>query len=92
MSRLRLRGFLLLLIAALLLTYLIIHQPPFTPEQLKAQPMAIEGRKPFYVPLVFLIAASSTILGLSLVLFDLQNWLKKRKIERQSAEPDRHTL
>jgi phosphoglycerol transferase MdoB-like AlkP superfamily enzyme len=79
MNHLRLRGLILLLVAALLLTYLFIYQQPPTAAQLKAQPVGMEGHKPLYVGFVFLIVALSTILGLALVLFDLQNWLIRNR-------------
>ncbi|MGB2677204.1 MAG: hypothetical protein WAN12_08995 [Candidatus Acidiferrum sp.] len=92
MSRLRPRGFALLFVTALLWAHLIVYHPRLTPEQLKARPMLMEMRPGVRTQLEFLLAAASTICGIAIVLFDLQNWVKRRRVEKKSPNSDQHIL
>jgi hypothetical protein len=92
MSQLRLRGFVLLFVTALLWAHLIVYHPPLTPERLTADPMLMESRPGLLTQIVFLLAAASTIFGIAVVLFDLQIWVKRRQLERKLPESDRDTL
>lgn len=92
MSQLRLRGFALLFVTALLWAHLIVHHRPLTPERPKADPMLMESRPGLLTQIVFLLAAASTIFGIAVVLFDLQNWVKKRQLEREPPVSSPPTL
>ena len=92
MNRLRLRGFLLLLVGVLLVTYVVIYHPGPTAEEWRAHPMLRESQTASWVSTLFLLGVASSILGIALVLFDLQTWRKKRQIEKESPNAEQHTL
>jgi hypothetical protein len=92
MNRLRLRGLLLLLVGVLLVTYVVVYHRGPTAEQLRAHPWLMESQTASWVSTLFLVGVASSILGIALLLFDLQRCLKKRRLERESPNSAQHTL
>ena len=78
MTKFRYRGVLLLAGGAVLSLYRALRWPPYTPAQLKAEPMLLESHPPGVALLVLLAAVVLFISGLIIFFLDYQKMSPKK--------------
>jgi len=82
MKKFRFRGVLLFAGGGALFLYYAFRWPPYTPAQLKAEPMLLESHPPGIALLVLLTAIILSTIGLLIFFLDYQKWPKKIEITR----------